>query len=220
MTVSETLLYIQTLLDDRSFDFFTFRIAAEAVHQAQLMVIQQAIQTNEERCLRPLYSTDVPPPLSADDFNGTSALPNDYLHARGLDIYALLGDDVTVAPIGTARYIRPGEFLSLTSAPSSSFSSSRVINNYSWTINGGYYIFSRPQRREFARLHYIRKPRIFGSQIFVGIGESLRRQPIELPKEYHVKVASIAAELLNDLDTLEQERENLSTEGYLTETNK
>lgn len=208
MTVIETLLVLQTLLDDRSLAYFTFKNAVEAINQAQMMRIQQGIAAGEERMLRPLYAI-------SNDYDAPSScpmpLPANYHHARTLDIY-LYDSGAKPFPIGTARYIRPGEFLSLSNRDTSRYSSSKVITNYSWTIMQQHVYWSRPSGYEKAILTYIRKPAYFSV-----IRNDNTRQPLELPAEYHIEVATIAAELLNDIDTLEQEREQLSQEGTIQE---
>lgn len=205
MTASETVQMVRMLIDD-SREWYPMPYAGaelpivKAINDAQIQKLKQYYVHNDERGMRPFYKY-------ISRITNLSTI-NDLFFPRAVKIVTDQGSEPTNGECAT--YLEYSKFSNFTMdngfASGANFPRAAYYT-ISQTYSGGSYQsvieFTKPTANSNASIWYVRYPHRFqwdptGTTNF----------DLELPKEYHIEVCSLAAEMLNDIDVLEQERSN------------
>lgn len=183
MTPHETLHIIEMLLDDGMLELAGDTETLATIQEAQLRRIREYYENGDERALRLLY-------VRTDFIDDNTAIAN-LMFPRAVRVY----DTTTQADIDsrTAVYIPYGKYLNY-SSPGFGPGLAHVQTSH-YTIHNGTFFFDKQASTQRAKMWYIRQPATFSLS-----------QALELPAEYHIEVATLAAQMLNDMDADERER--------------
>jgi len=231
MTNRELTNLIKTLLDDQVAIFHKDELINRAVDEAQLLLIKKAYREGNERLLRPLYRTvsnlnngDI---IEFEDLTATPPVVAErILYPKVLLSYEEIDsdDDTPGIQIDRRRYkqIRYTDTLYFDT-------NSYRVTDYYYSLYGRMYYTIKPYRDALNNnaqdlrhtLHtniedttrdikyqftYIKVPYQFNQTN----PTDLSLYPLEIPQEYHPQVAMIAADILNNVDVLENERNSIA----------
>ena len=229
MTNRELVNLIKTLLDDHIAIFHKDELINRAVDEAQLMLIKKAYGEGNERLLRPLYRTvgNLKNGSIIEFEDLTSAPPiiaERILYPKVLLSYEEIDsdDDTPGIQIDRRRY-KQFRYVDTMYFDTNS----HTVVDYYYSLYGRFYYTIKPYRdiannnardlrhtlhtnlsdptrddNIYFQLTYIKVPYQF-NQINP---EDSTLYPLEIPAEYHPMVAMIAADILNNVDVLENER--------------
>ena len=216
MTSLQTVNMVRLLLDDARDWFWPIAEIIASVNEAQNRILRMAYMAGDERCLRPLYrlgsglqdNTVVLDPLSG----------NPLLYPRSCRVYQFNG--VARPPISqtqTATYIEEPTYYNYLTTEMVRINSGTVTFPRAafYTIVKAFNTgtgrleatirFSSPNAQTTADLWFIPELQPFTYTDPTALNDT----PLQLPNEYHMRITTLAAELLNDLDVNERERGNL-----------
>ena len=216
MTPQETIDVVRMLLDDSVNWYVPIREIVRCVNEAQRALIEAYHQTSDERALRPLYVTDynvsdlgftsamiqypracriAEQPIAFPRDNDYNSLCAEYIHSPLNFNIPLQTTDLAVAmprnALWTYRYAVD---------PADGRFKSQI------TFSDGTPI--APKTTKVAIVTYIAVP-----PAFTYTGTPASDVPLTLPREYHLDVATLAAEYANDIDVGEYERGQIAIAG-------
>lgn len=196
MTTLETIALVRLYLDD-SKEFYHPDII-NAINEAQIKLILDAYNNGDERCLRPLHT------MESIATTGNE-LTGDCLFPRACRLYHGNNDPYTQS--FTATYLPYSTYINY-NFPEENSTSSYPRTAY-YTIQkkvnqAGNYVSTLIYNNAdaHAQIWYIMTPVKFN----FDPRDPLNNVPLSVPDEYHTKICSIAADLLNDKDVGELER--------------
>ena len=202
MTAIEVMNALSVLLDDsrQSANRGMKTIMEEALTSAQYYVIEKAIASGDERCLRPLYR-EVFPILSTEDVQAIALTT--FLYPRALKVYF----DATMQTANPengllGEYLDNSRFDNYVQQPYQSSTPSSIYYTVKREMRTGIFVdalyFNNDDVNDYpASLAYILDPPDFDIDTLTNLS---------LPAEYHMSVVSYAAALVNDTDVGEVER--------------
>lgn len=214
MTAIDTARLVEMLLDD-SIDWY-FPDILRAINEAQMTLIRQFYMTQNEIALRPLYRRDWDLAngalLQERDAGGVVVGPAQLLYPRSAIVYSTGGNETKAY---TANYLNYYNFKKYKLPAFESWVSATDINRYP---KAAYYaieqtmpaggpmqnkiIFNSNSPDSRIDLTYIKKPRIFN----VDYDNAANDSALEVEDIYQPLICALAAEILNDIDVLEQEK--------------
>jgi len=194
MNGSGIMRLLRTLVDDGKEWMPSLDLALACINEAQYRFLDMCLVEGDERALRPLY---VISPVTTDGMQ----LPSpSRLHLRGCMLYlnpAMQRDEIRLY----ATYVPYSEFLNFKdpgSAPSQVMPQSAYYSYYNDRL-----YFHPSNVGVYAEIYYIKPPTLFT----FGVGNT--NGTFDFPPEYHAKIVAIAADLINDMDTLELRRSEM-----------
>lgn len=209
MTASEVVYMVRSYLDDG----INWRVGQSelnwAINEAQDKLIEMGYSSQDERMLRPLYTSSF---FLQTNTPISGAASGEFMYARGCKIW----EDVT-AQSGitfgqTAEYVSHPTYLNYVFPDFGSgyiFPRQAVYTITKDTVAGtslAYLQFNHAGANARAKLWYIaRPPRFNYDKVWRAFDQGL-----SIPEEYHIYVCNLAAELLNSNDVGETERSTFS----------
>lgn len=228
MTNQEILNLVKTLLDDQIQIFHKNELINRAIDEAQLSLIKQAYGSGNERLLRPLYRT-VTNLANGDIIEFEDLLVPDIAERILYPKVCLSFEDIDSDDDTPGKQIDRRRFKQLRYIDALYFDiNSNVITDYYYTLYGRAYYTIKPYRdtnnnnaqdlrhtlhtnindatRDILyQFTYIKVPYQFNQ----NNPETSTPYTLEIPAEYHPMVAMKAADILNNVDVMENERNSI-----------
>ena len=222
MTVQETINTLRMLMDD-GWDWYQgTQYVLDAINESQVRVLDEAIMAGDEKCVRPLVRHNT----VMDKRNRTTGFGNNYIEHIDFDtanrrlihtylsciVYLNNRIQMNNDKFGLQAQYQPIQtFLNFDSQAGPYFDDNDIYFQIK-TPNAIYYTTGRDSQgfthgdwimftngglltQSRAELIYVVYPLDFAEE-----------QPLELPQEYHFKVCTYAAELINNSDVAETMR--------------
>ncbi len=197
MTSGEVIDVLRMQLDDGLLRHTGKTEALRSINEAQRALLRLFYRSGNERALRPLYR------VTALLDNGDSVPGVEY--PRACRIYNSETDPDATS--WSAVHVKHELFLHYAGAGhgvGADFTPSPQAL-YCWHNNQLFFVKAGADQR--AKFWYVKAPETFTESV-----------TLELPAEFHMRIASYAAELLNEADEGELEREGLAATGRLEES--
>lgn len=215
MTALETVRFVEMMLDD-SIDWY-FPDILKAINEAQIYTVRKYYAMQNERALRTLYRKDqflqLYDTIYYRDALGQKTTPAVVMYPRSARVYE---DETFETNSYTANYIDYFHYINNQFPRYESFDgnlNTRFPKTVYYTLhklmNNGtletqiYFNAVLPGSR--IDIWYIKQPETFNVDYVLPIDV-----PLELPAEFHPEIASLAAEMLNDIDVNERERGDIT----------
>ncbi len=187
MIGTEIMQLLRTLLDDGREFFPTLPEALSAINEAQNIFLKSCIASNDERALRPLYAT------SGLVANGTTIA--NVAAPRACLIYYANTQNYTRHFASYSDYDTFLNYIDPNFAVGQAMPETAI-----WTFYQDKLFFHPVSGSYRGELWYVGYPSSFTFSV------GTQNDTFDFPKEYHPKIVSIAAQIINESDVLETER--------------
>ena len=211
MTSQEVASLVMTLLDDSRASYIKIPDINAEINNAQLLAIKGAHASNDDRLLRLLYRESALIQNSIGNRVVADA-GNAVLFPMSCRVYKTVTSDDNYSQV--AEYARPEKFFGYLNQPTFEGGSEFPRSAYYtivYKVNTSELYFTGPDTTR-AKLVYIRYPSDFVWDPITPTNDA----QLSVPQEYHFGIATMAAEILNDMDIGERERSQVSFQNQMS----